>query len=138
MTIDALEGSLIVSCQAEADSPFRSTEFICAFARAAVAQGARALRLEGLADVRAVRAREQVPIIGIVKRRVREVFITPTVQDAHDLCDAGADIVAFDATHRARAVSPNWCRPCRPAGKSPWPTFPPWPKGSRRLMRVPT
>ena len=103
--LSARRGALIVSCQADPDSPFRNTEFIRAFARAAVQNGAAALRIEGLDDVRAVRARELVPIIGLVKRRDLDVFITPTEQDVFDLCDAGADIVAFDATRRPRQAS---------------------------------
>lgn len=100
--LNELEHQLIVSCQASPDSPFRHTDIICAFARAAVQNGAAALRIESLDDIRAVRAREQVLLIGLVKRRDLEVFITPTEQDVTDVCLAGADIVAFDATQRPR------------------------------------
>ena len=75
---------------------------ICAFARAATANGAAGLRIESLADVEAVRQQETVPMIGLIKRPGREVFITPEVEDVQQLTAAGADIVAFDATARNR------------------------------------
>ncbi len=45
-----------------------------------------------------------VPIIGIVKRELENtnVCITPSIGDVRELADAGADIIAFDATNRGR------------------------------------
>jgi len=103
--LEGLRGQLIVSCQAAAGSPFRDPAFIRAFARAAVMGGAAGLRLESLEDLRAVRAREGVPIIGLVKRPGLEIYITPEVEDALAVRATGADIVAFDATLRKRAVT---------------------------------
>lgn len=100
--LNHLRQQLIVSCQASPGSPFRRTDFICAFAQAATASGARALRIESLEDVRAVRAQESVPIIGLIKHPSREVFITPDLKDIHALAEAGADVIAFDATARPR------------------------------------
>ena len=102
------KGSLIVSCQADPGSPFAKPDFICAFAEAAVRSGAAALRLEGTENVKAVRHEQSVPIIGLVKKRQREfgdIYITPTLEDVQALCEAGADIIAFDATLRERPVS---------------------------------
>ncbi|PRH84393.1 N-acetylmannosamine-6-phosphate 2-epimerase [Labrys okinawensis] len=83
------------------------TEIVVGFALAAAAGGAAALRIEGLANVRAVRAATSLPVIGLVKRAEANtpVFITPLLQDVADLADAGADIIAFDATQRVRPVS---------------------------------
>jgi len=99
-------GDLIVSCQADAESPFVAPEFIRAFALAAVQGGARGLRLEGAANIRAVRGVTALPIIGLVKRRgaFRHVYITPEPADVAAVAEAGADIVAFDATLRERPV----------------------------------
>lgn len=99
-------GDLIVSCQADAESPFAAPEFIRAFALAALQGGARGLRLEGAANIRAVRPSTGVPIIGLVKRRsaFRHVYITPEPSDVAAVAEAGADIVAFDATLRERPV----------------------------------
>ncbi|MDL2406109.1 putative N-acetylmannosamine-6-phosphate 2-epimerase [Rhizobium calliandrae] len=107
MQRDDIQNSLIVSCQPVPDGPMDAADFVIGFARAAVDAGARALRIESVAYVKAVRAAVSVPIIGIVKRDLEEspVRITPFVADAEALADAGADIVAFDATDRVRPAS---------------------------------
>ena len=100
------EGALVVSCQADAGSPFDAPAFICAFAEAAVRGGAAGLRLEGTPNIAAVRAEQRVPIIGLIKRRGEgEVYITPELEDVAAIHRAGADIVAFDATLRERPTS---------------------------------
>ncbi|MDL2401927.1 putative N-acetylmannosamine-6-phosphate 2-epimerase [Rhizobium mayense] len=107
MQRDDIKSSLIVSCQPVPDGPMDAAEFVIGFARAAVDAGARALRIESVAYLKAVRPAVTVPIIGIVKRDLEEspVRITPFVADAEALADAGADIVAFDATDRVRPAS---------------------------------
>ncbi|WP_245196659.1 putative N-acetylmannosamine-6-phosphate 2-epimerase [Labrys sp. LIt4] len=102
----SLDG-LIVSCQPVIGGAMDRTEIVVGFALAAAAGGAAALRIEGLANVRAVRAATSLPVIGLVKRAEANtpVFITPLLQDVADLADAGADIIAFDATQRVRPVS---------------------------------
>ena len=55
--------------------------------------------------VRKVRdALPHVPLIALVKRDLKDsdVRITPLPGDVHDLVDAGADVIAIDATHRSR------------------------------------
>ncbi len=101
------EGALLVSCQADAGSPFAAPHFIAAFAQAAVAGGAWGLRLEGAANIRTVRMEQSAPIIGLVKRQGEfgEVYITPTPDDVAAVAGAGADIIAFDATLRSRSAS---------------------------------
>jgi N-acetylmannosamine-6-phosphate 2-epimerase/N-acetylmannosamine kinase len=104
---DDIKNGLIVSCQPVPDGPTDSAEFVVGFARAAVAAGAKALRIESVAYVRAVRVAVTVPIIGIVKRHLGEspVRITPFIEDAEALAAAGADVIAFDATERIRPAS---------------------------------
>ena len=99
-------GDLIVSCQADDASPLAAPEFIRALALAAIQGGARGLRLEGAANIRAVRAVTDLPIIGLIKRRgaFEHVYITPERNDVAAVAEAGADIVAFDATLRDRPV----------------------------------
>lgn len=82
-------------------------DIVAALAQAAVAGGAAGIRIEGVDNLRAVRAAVSVPIIGIVKRDLPDspVRITPFVEDVRALIDAGADIIAYDATPRARPVS---------------------------------
>ena len=102
-----IERGLIVSCQPVPGGPTDTAEFVTGFARAAVNAGAKALRIESIAYVKAVRSAVKVPIIGIVKRDLDDspVRITPFVADAEALVDAGADVVAFDATDRVRPAS---------------------------------
>lgn len=79
---------------------------VLGFARAAEAGGAAALRLESADYVAAVRPHTRLPIFGIVKRDLDDspVRITPFLSDVEALADAGADIIAVDATQRARPV----------------------------------
>ena len=107
MLIDRLRHSLIVSCQPVPQGPMDTAECVVAFALAALAGGAGGLRVESVEYVKAVRARTAAPIIGIVKedRSDTAVRITPLVEQAQALADAGADIVAFDATRRPRPAS---------------------------------
>ena len=105
--IERLTGQLIVSCQPVVDGPLDRPDFVVGFALAAEASGAAGLRIEGLANLRAVRAATGLPIIGIVKRQIPSspVFITPELADVPAIAAAGADIIAFDATLRPRPVS---------------------------------
>jgi N-acylglucosamine-6-phosphate 2-epimerase len=95
--------SLVVSCQAKPGSPFRGPEPMALMARAAKAGGAGAIRANGPADIAAIRAVVDLPIIGIHKvGDPRGVFITPTAEAAAEVVRAGADIVAVDGTARPR------------------------------------
>ena len=101
--IKSLMGRLIVSCQARAGNPLHGPVHISALALAAEQGGAAALRIQGEDDIRAVKERCTLPVIGI--RKVFDagpVYITPTFADAAIIVEAGADIVALDATLRPR------------------------------------
>jgi len=102
--IQALQGGLIVSCQAPAESPMHQPEVIAAMAEAAVNQGAIAIRLDTPAHVKAVRQKISLPIIGLWKRQIPgfEVYITPQFDHAAAIAQAGADSIAIDATARSR------------------------------------
>ncbi|PZR58341.1 MAG: N-acetylmannosamine-6-phosphate 2-epimerase [Candidatus Meridianibacter frigidus] len=102
--LDRLRGGLIVSCQARAGSALDDPAVIAAFARAAQDNGAVAVRVQGVENIRAVRARVEVPVIGLVKRSYDgyEPYITPSVREVEEVCGAGAQVVAFDATARLR------------------------------------
>lgn len=102
--LEKLNHRLVVSCQSLPGSAMDRTDIVVAMARAAVAGGACAVRIEGVDNVRAVTATVDVPVIGLVKRDLNDspVRITPWVQDVLDLAAAGTSIVAFDATLRNR------------------------------------
>lgn len=96
-------GGLIVSCQASGDNPFRDSSLMAVMARAAVLGGAVGIRANGVDDIRAIRAETASPIIGINKLGdPGGVFITPTVEAAWDVIQAGADAIAMDGTLRPR------------------------------------
>lgn len=105
-SIQSLENGLIVSCQPVTGGPMDTAPFVVGFALAALAGGAQGLRIESAPYVNAVRAATDAPIIGLVKRDLGNspVRITPWIEDVEALAAAGADVIAYDATQRARPV----------------------------------
>lgn len=104
MDILQLKGGLIVSCQAPAGDPLRDPAMMAAMARAAELAGAVGIRANEPGDVAAIRQAVRLPIIGIFKQQTEgyPVYITPTLESARAVVEAGADIVAIDATPRRR------------------------------------
>ncbi|GAA2097007.1 N-acetylmannosamine-6-phosphate 2-epimerase [Streptomyces albiaxialis] len=105
--LETVRGGLIVSCQAPPGDPLRAPAHIAAIAASVVAGApAAGLRVQGVDDILAVR--EAVgdmgppPVIGLWKDGAEGVFITPTAAHAVAVADAGAEIVAVDATARPR------------------------------------
>jgi len=98
---ERLAGRLIVSCQAYPGEAMRDPRTMAQVAQAALVGGAAGIRVQGIADIRAV-ADLPVPIVGLWKDGNDEVFITPTLEHAKAVADAGADIVAIDGTRRPR------------------------------------
>jgi N-acylglucosamine-6-phosphate 2-epimerase len=103
-TLDRLRGRLLVSVQASAGSALDDPRVIAAMARAAQDAGAAAVRIQGIANLEAVMRAVDVPVIGLLKREYPgfEPYITPAFEDVRAVLAAGAPIVAFDATARAR------------------------------------
>jgi N-acylglucosamine-6-phosphate 2-epimerase len=99
-----LDGTLVVSCQAEPGMPLDAPDHIAAMARSVVLGGASGVRIEGVANIAAVRRQIDVPVIGLIKARRddTEIYITPALADVAAIIDAGAGIVALDATNRPR------------------------------------
>ena len=99
MTIELLRGNLVVSCQAHGSHPLRDAGTIGALAECAVIGGAAGIRADGPEDIAEIKRRVQVPVIGIHKVPSGErFFITPTFEHARSIVEAGADIVALEAT----------------------------------------
>lgn len=100
-----LQSSLVVSCQAPSNSPLHDAGIIAKIALACVNQGARGLRIDSPSHIRAVRKLlPNIPIIGLWKQMGlnSDVYITPRLEDAIAVAEAGADIIAIDATQRKR------------------------------------
>jgi N-acylglucosamine-6-phosphate 2-epimerase len=102
--VRSLRHGLVVSCQAPVDSPLHDPAMIAALALTAVKRGAIGVRIDTPVHVQAVRQQVDVPIIGLWKQQIPgfEVYITPHYQQAKAIADAGADIIAIDATLRPR------------------------------------
>ena len=105
--LDRLRGGLIVSVQAWKGSALDDPLVIAAMAQAAADGGAVAVRVAGESHIRAVRARVDLPIVGLVKRTYDgfDPYITPTLDEVAEVIAAGADVVAFDATARRRPAA---------------------------------
>jgi N-acylglucosamine-6-phosphate 2-epimerase len=95
---------IVVSSQAIAGSPLVDPEALTRIGLDAIAGGASALRLAGADTVAFASTRVDVPIIGLIKtnRVGYEPRITATSEEIQQLMEAGAQIIAIDATHRKR------------------------------------
>ena len=101
---EALRGGLIVSCQAFPGEPLYGAPMMAQMAQAATDGGAVGIRANGPDDIRAIRAVTRLPVVGIYKKvyEYSPVYITPTMKEVDAVVEAGADIVAVDATARRR------------------------------------
>ncbi len=107
----ALRNGLVVSCQAGPESPLNAPHFIAALAKSAEMGGAFGFRVDRPENIAAVRAISKLPIIGINKIHTPgyEVYITPTFAAAEAAAQAGADLLAIDATGRPRPNGETFC-----------------------------
>ncbi len=101
--LQRIRGGLIVSCQAEPGEPQHGQIFMAAMALAVAKAGAVGIRANGTEDITAIRNIVTLPIIGINKVDIPgfSVRITPTIESAIQIAQAGADIIALDATTRS-------------------------------------
>jgi N-acylglucosamine-6-phosphate 2-epimerase len=102
--IAQVRGRLIVSCQAQPHEPLHGSAIMALMAVAAAEGGAAAIRANTPPDIRAIRAAVDLPIVGLFKVDVAgcDVYITPRLEDAQAVAEAGADVIAIDATSRPR------------------------------------
>lgn len=93
---------LIVSCQALPDEPLFGGDTMAKMADAAVRSGAIGIRTNGADDIKAIKQRVKVPVIGLIKRDFpgSDIFITPTLNEVISIIAAGADVIALDVTDR--------------------------------------
>lgn len=91
---------LIVSCQALENEPLHSSYIMSRMAVAAKEGGAIGIRANSVDDIIAIKKEVDLPIIGIVKIDYPNMnsYITPTMKEVDELVEAGADIIALDAT----------------------------------------
>lgn len=101
---DIFPRGLIVSCQARRGEPLFSSDIMARMAECAMIGGAIGIRANTPPDIKAIKGRIPLPVIGIYKIVSKEtkVYITPTFQSALEIAEAGADAIALDATNRPR------------------------------------
>jgi N-acylglucosamine-6-phosphate 2-epimerase len=104
LNTNVLKKGLIVSCQAKEDEPLHGPQFMAKMALAAEIGGAVGVRINTVKDIEAVKREVQIPIIGIIKHEYPNFFpyITPTLKEVEAVYNAGANIVAVDATKYAK------------------------------------
>ena len=108
--LNKINHSIIISLQAMPNEPLYDENCIIQMARSLVElANVKTLRLAGARDIKNIKKLyPDVTIIGITKpERIPDnykelVYITPNVSDCKKLIDAGADIIATDATLRKR------------------------------------
>lgn len=106
--IDRIKEIVVVSVQAMPSEPLYAESCMTAMMKSVVTGGAGALRVAGARDVKIAKKLFTLPVIGLTKPNVipknykEIVYITPTVKDVIELVQAGADIIATDATQRPR------------------------------------
>ena len=95
---------LIASVQASENSPLEDPAILLKLAEASVEQGIRALRLQGVPAISLIRSTLKLPVIGLIKHAYAdsEVYITPTRTEVEALLETGCEVIALDATLRAR------------------------------------
>lgn len=100
--IESIKGGLIVSCQVEKHAPGYREDSVISLAEAAIWAGAAGLRINGVQNILDVRKLTDLPIIGLKKvfSKDSDVFMTPTINDAIEVIESGADIIAVDGTDR--------------------------------------
>ncbi|MDH6365932.1 MULTISPECIES: N-acetylmannosamine-6-phosphate 2-epimerase [unclassified Breznakia] len=107
--MEEIKGGLIVSCQARVGWAMYGSSIMAAFASAAKEGGAVGIRATGKDNLLAIKEKVDLPLIGINKqfRDDCDVYITPTYESAKEILDIGIDIIALDATKRARPNGEN-------------------------------
>lgn len=104
-----LPKGLFVSCQAREGNPFRNSTLLAFMAEAAVLGGAVGIRADGVDDIREIRKKVSVPIIGINKKydSTGRIVITPDYESAAEIAAVGVDIIALDATFQESDIRPD-------------------------------
>ncbi|MGN0772134.1 MAG: N-acetylmannosamine-6-phosphate 2-epimerase [Christensenellales bacterium] len=99
-----LNRGLIVSCQAVQGESLYGLNLMQHFAYAAAQGGAVGIRANGVEDIKAIKSRVDLPVIGIIKAVYPHspVYITPTLKEVKELLTSGCDVIALDCTGRDR------------------------------------
>lgn len=98
--IESFKNGLIVSCQVQHDDPIYTDDIVVKMAEAAKWAGAVGIRANTPEQIKAIKEKVDLPIIGLYKiwQDNTDVFITPTLESAIEVWEAGAEIIALDCT----------------------------------------
>lgn len=98
--LESMKGGLIVSCQVQHDDPVYSEDFVLKMAKAAQWAGAVGIRANSPEQIKLIKDNVDLPMIGLWKiwHDDTDVFITPTLEAAKKVWEAGADVIALDCT----------------------------------------
>lgn len=98
--LEGFRNGLIVSCQVQKDDPIYTDDIVVKMAQAAKWAGAAGIRANSPEQIRAIKAAVDLPLIGLYKiwHDDTDVFITPTLEAARQVWEAGAEIIALDCT----------------------------------------
>ncbi len=102
--LEQIKGGLIVSCQALETEPLYDSYIMSKMAWAAFLGGAVGIRANTVVDIKAIKEKVDLPVIGIIKQVYddSDVYITPTMKEVDALVEVGCEIIAVDATNRLR------------------------------------
>lgn len=104
--LNAVKGSIIVSCQALPEEPLycEQMSLMPFMAKAAQMAGSKCIRTSSIRDVVAIKETTGLPVIGLVKKKYEgyEPFITPTMKEIDELVAVESDIIALDCTYMKR------------------------------------
>lgn len=108
--LESMKG-LVVSCQTQHDDPIYTDDMAVKMAEAAQWAGANGIRANSPEQIKAIKAAVDLPVIGLYKiwNDDTDVFITPTLEAAKQVWEAGAEIVALDCTDQITSEGrPAW------------------------------
>ena len=100
--LESLRGGLVVSCQVQPEDPIYTDNMVVKMAEAASWAGAVGIRANTPEQIRQIKEAVHLPVIGLYKiwRENTDVYITPPLEAAKAVWEAGAEIIAMDCTDR--------------------------------------
>lgn len=107
-TLDKLRNKIIVSVQAQDNEPLNNPEHLLAISESVINGGAGGLRLCGISNIKHIKKKVNVPVIGLTKlsptpiNYLDVVYITSTMNDVKELIKTGIECIAIDGTARLR------------------------------------